>query len=114
MLKSYWSKNVKRPLNSWLNSVNCALWKIADTPLPRLHKWLPWDVALTYAVLLTAVVLLLSACTTQPQQPCERLMPITLPALSEPLPSVNYSLQAQTNIETWQKKLGATSLTSKP
>lgn len=81
--------------------------------LPPL-KTMPWDVALTYVVLLTAVVLLLSGCQTQPQQPCERPAPITRPVLSEPLPSVAYSLTAQKNIETWQKKLAATSTTSRP
>lgn len=104
----------KNPLRLWLHSATSALWKIADTPLPRLHKWLPWDVALTYGVLLTVVVLLLSGCHTQPNRPCEKPAPVTMPALSEPLPSVNYSLQAQENIEAWQKKLDATSPTSKP
>jgi len=104
----------KNPLKRWLHSVTSALWKIADTPLPRLHKMLPWDVLLTYVVLLMVVVLLLSACTTQPQQPCARPMPVTRPVLSEPLPSADYSLTAQQNIETWEKKLRAMSLTSRP
>lgn len=94
--------------------MSCAFWKIAAIRLPRLHKMLPWDVLLTYVVLLMVVVLLLSACTTQPQQPCERPTPVTRPALSEPLPSVDYSLTAQKNIETWEKRLRATSPTSKP
>ena len=36
------------------------------------------------------------------------------PALSEPLPLVNYSLQAQSNTATWQKKLTDMHLTLKP
>lgn len=99
---------------SWLNNVNSVLWIIAAIRLPRLHKTLPWDVVLTYAVLLTVAVLLLSACTTQPQQPCARPMPVTRPVLSEPLPSADYSLTARQDIETWEKKLRAMSLTSKP
>lgn len=104
----------KNPLKRWLHSATSALWKIADTPLPQLHKQLPWDVTLIYAVLLTAVVLLLSGCQTQPIKPCEMPARVTKPALSEPLPSVNYSLQVQKNTETWEKRLRATSPTSKP
>lgn len=104
----------KNLLKLWLRNVTSALWRIADTPLPRLHKWLPWDVTLVYAVMLMGVVLLLSACRTLPSKPCEKPAPVMMPALSEPLPSVNYSLSAQQDIESWAKKLRAMSPTSKP
>lgn len=103
-----------KPLKTWLRSASSALWRIADTPLPQLHKQLPWDVTLIYVVLLTAVVLLLSGCHTLPNKPCERPAPVTMPALSEPLPPVNYSISVQRDIETWEKRLRATSPTSKP
>lgn len=97
-----------------LRSVSSALWKIAAKPLPPLPKPQQWDAALIYGALLTTVVLPLSGCHTQPIKPCERPAPVTMPALSEPLPPVNYSLSVQRNIEAWEKRLRATSATSKP
>ena len=60
------------------------------------------------AMTLLVLALLLSACTTQPQQPCETPQFPTQPALSEPLPSVTYSEQWRLLAEAWRKKLTGT------
>jgi hypothetical protein len=59
-------------------------------------------------VMLMGLVLLLSACTTQPQQPCAMQPFPTQPALSEPLPLESYSEQWRKLAEAWQKKLTGT------
>ena len=64
--------------------------------------------------MLMGVAALLSACPTLPTKPCETQALPSEPALSEPLPLVNYSLQAQSNTATWQKKLTDMHLTLKP
>ena len=71
-------------------------------------------VSAIFAMTLLALVLLLSACTTQPQQPCETPQFPTQPALSEPLPLVTYSKRVQNDTETWAKRVTGTSATSKP
>ena len=104
-----------KPLMTLLRSASSALWKIAAKPLAAAARSRSsGDAALIYGALLTAVVLLLSGCHTPPIKPCERPAPVTMPALSEPLPPVNYSLSVQRNIEAWEKRLRATSATSKP
>lgn len=60
---------------------------------------------LACAVMLLPVSLLLSGCNTLPTQPCEPLPPTTRPVPLYQIPSVSYSLQAQTDIETWRLKL---------
>ncbi len=55
--------------------------------------------------MLLVLALLLSACTTQPQQLCEMQPLPTQPALSEPTPLESYSKTAQMRIEMWLKKL---------
>ena len=72
------------------------------------------DVKLASALTLLVLGPLLGGCVHQPTQPCPPPTPITLPALSQPLPSVSYSLTAQKRIAGWQKTLDATSPTSKP
>ena len=66
------------------------------------------------AMTLLVLALLLSACTTQPQQPCETPQFPTQPALSEPLPLETYSKRVQSDTETWAKRVTGTSQTSKP
>ena len=71
-------------------------------------------VLLACVVTLMVFVPLLSGCHTLPTPPCEQQPLPMKPALSEPLPSESYSMQAQKNIQTWQKKLDATPTTSRP
>ena len=58
--------------------------------------------------MLLVLALLLSACTTQPQQPCETPQFPTQPALSEQLPLVTYSEQWRLLVEQSRKKLTGT------
>ena len=58
--------------------------------------------------MLLVLALLLSACTTQPQQPCEMQQFPTQPVLSEPVPSESYSEQWRKLAEAWRKKLSVT------
>lgn len=67
-----------------------------------------------FAWMLLAAVLLLTGCGHLPTPPCEPQPLPKMPALSEPLPSVSYSKQVQTNIESWEKRLIATPMTSRP
>lgn len=62
-------------------------------------------VVLVCGAMLMGLVLLLSACTTQPQQPCETPQFPTQPALSEPLPLETYSEQWRLLVEASRKKL---------
>lgn len=63
---------------------------------------------------LMALLLHLSACTTLPQQQCEMQKLPTQPALTEPLPLVDYSTQWAQLVESLRKKLVDTPATSKP
>lgn len=78
----------------------------------RTLRALPRDVTLLCVGLLL-IVLTSSGCCTKPvQQPCAPLPPVLMPALSEPLPSVDYSITAAKTIKTWANALTATSATS--
>lgn len=114
MLKNFWKKSVKTPLKRWLRSASCAFWTIAERPLWQPPRMLPLDALLAYAVILMALVLLLSACTTLPPKPCEKPAPVIKPALQQPIPSESYSASLALQLTAWQKKLMATSVTSKP
>ena len=67
---------------------------------------------LGYALMLLPASLLLSACNHLPTKPCEPLPPTTRPVPLYQVPSVSYSLQAQTDIETWRLKLTNAASTS--
>jgi hypothetical protein len=67
-----------------------------------------------FGATLLVLVLTLSACHTLPQQPCERPVLPMPPALSEPLPSVSYSISAGLRIKSWANALTGTQTTLKP
>lgn len=73
-----------------------------------------WSVRLLAALLLLALVLLLSGCPGPLIRPCETPPPVLEPALSEPLPSVDYSLTAKETTLKRQQKLDAMHQTLKP
>ncbi len=58
------------------------------------------------AVMLTLPALLLAACAT-PYTPPATVCPANppAPAMSEPMPSVSYSLSAEQRIKAWQRSL---------
>lgn len=64
--------------------------------------------------MLMALVALLSACQVPLIRPCETPPPVLEPALSEPLPLVDYSLKAKETTLKRQQKLDAMRLTLKP
>lgn len=77
-------------------------------------KTQPPSVRWLCAAMLLAAAPLLSGCPGPLIRPCETLPLPKPPALTEQLPSVSYSKQAQTNIEAWQKQLTDTPAMSKP
>lgn len=62
-------------------------------------------------LMLPVCVVLLSACTTPPPEPCETLPLPKPPALSEPLPSQSYSTQWRQLVESLRQKLTGTPTT---
>ena len=76
-------------------------------------KALPRDVMFCYVALLL-IVLISSGCCAKPALlPCTPLPPVSMPALTEPLPLVDYSISAGKNIGNWASTLTGTSATSK-
>ena len=71
-------------------------------------------VRLIFGAMLMAAVLHLSACHSLPTQPCEPPVLPTMPALTEPLPSVSYSISVGQRIRSWAKELTDTPATSRP
>ena len=65
-------------------------------------------------LLLLALVLPLSGCPAPLIRPCETPPPVLEPALTEPLPLVDYSLIAKETTSKRQQKLDAMRLTLKP
>jgi len=56
-------------------------------------------------LMLLGLLMLAQGCASKPLTPCEPLPVIQPPALTQPPPSVSYSQQALTNIESWLKLL---------
>lgn len=71
-------------------------------------------VLLVFGSLLMLLVASLTACASQPTNPCEPLPRPPKPALSEPLPSVDYSITVRESIKRWENVLTGMSTTSKP
>lgn len=107
-------KNVKTPPKPSRHNASSAFWRIVERPLWWPRRMLPPDACLVFVVMLTGLVLLLSACQTPPPKPCEKPAPVTMPALSEPMPSATYSLSAASDTRRWLKRVTDTSATSKP
>jgi hypothetical protein len=63
---------------------------------------------------LLALVMLLSACQTQPTLPCVEPKVPTAPVLQQPLPKESYSASAHRDFNKWQQTLTDTPPTSKP
>lgn len=96
-------------LSVWLGALRLQTALVLSLPLmQRMRERLP------ALVMLTAVVLLLTACHTLPEKPCAVPSDPMMPALLQPLPPVSYLLQSQQSDETSRKKLTATSATSSP
>jgi len=98
-------------------------WMLNDGPQPRLYairkrsllrKVKRHAALLCCAGMLLALGLLLTGCAPQQIRPCETQPPVSMPALSEQMPSESYSSQWKKLAEEWRKKLTFTHQTSKP
>ena len=98
-------------------------WMLNDGPQPRLYAIRKRSLLrkvkrhaglLICAGTLLALGLLLTGCAPQPIRPCETQPPVSMPALSEPLPSVSYSISVGQRIKNWGLSLTGTPQTSKP
>ncbi len=78
------------------------------------HKTRRYSASVWFVMRLLMVASLLSACHVLPKKPSAEPKPVTLPALTQPLPKVSYSISAGNDIEAWRKLLTGTSTTSKP
>ncbi len=78
------------------------------------RKLLRQTVAFAIGLLLMVLAMLATGCASPPPPPSEPLEKTQPPALTQPLPSVSYSKQAQALIESWQKRVIGMSATSKP
>ena len=95
-------------------------WTLNDGPQPRLYAIRKRSLLrkvkrhaglLLCAGMLLVLGLLLTGCAPQPIRPCETQPPVSMPALSEPIPSESYSSQWKRLAEEWRKKLGFTPMT---
>jgi len=68
----------------------------------------------SYAWMLLPLSLLLTACAAPLPVTCRQPEMIPMPALTEPLPPVSYSLSAVRAIQRWQAAVIDMSVTSKP
>ncbi len=59
----------------------------------------------SYGLMLLPLTLVLASCATQSPVTCKQPEPTPMPALSEPMPLVNYSLSAVRAIQKWQASL---------
>ena len=64
-----------------------------------------------YAVILMALALSLTGCASRSPALCQEQVLPAMPALSEPIPPVSYSLNVQRSLQTWREKLTATPVT---
>ena len=87
--------------------------KSAVLALSLLKMWRA-NARLCCVLTLTAPVMLLTACAHNPPAPCKEPEPVTMPALSQPLPKQSYSLNAQQSFKRWQGLLTDTSPMPKP
>jgi hypothetical protein len=75
---------------------------------------MPRSAKLFCVMLLMLLVLLLQGCATPSPAPCETLPLPKAPALTEPLPSVSYSLQWKKLVQDSQKRLDDMQMTPPP
>ena len=68
---------------------------------------------LACAVMLTGLALSLTACGHNPPLPCALLPPPSMPAWTEPAPSVSYSISAAQRIKSWGQQLTGSPPTDK-
>ena len=102
----------RQSLKQQQTNANYTVWsKLAVAQHWMLKSWQE-NRRLAYVLMLLPANLLLSACNHLPTQPCEPLPPTTRPVPQYQVPSVSYSLQAQRDIETWQRKLTNAASTS--
>lgn len=80
-------------------------------PKPKVTQRLVWTACV---VVLGLLVMSLTGCGWPPKRPCEPLALPSMPALQQPLPTVDYSISAGQSIKSWAQKLTGTPATLKP
>ena len=104
-------KNRQSPKQQQTNA-NYIVWSKLEVAQHWMLKSWHANRRLACAVMLLPLSLALSACNHLPTQPCAPLPPTTRPVPLYQVPSVSYSLQAQTDIEAWRLKLTNAASTS--
>jgi hypothetical protein len=101
-------------MNDRLNTARLILSRSARLMQSSRRRTLRRGAWLCFVGMLTLLVLLLTGCGTTSKLQAEPPQPVLMPALSQPLPTVDYSLQALRNIENWQQSVRAMFQTSEP
>lgn len=102
----------RQSLKQQQTNENYTAWSKLAVAQHWMLKSLQENRRLAFALIVLPVSLLLSACNHLPTQPCAPLPPTTRPVPLYQVPSVSYSLQAQTDIEAWRLKLTNAASTS--
>ena len=102
----------RQSLKQQQTNENYTAWSKLAVAQHWMLKSLQENRRLVYALMLLPASMLLSACNHLPTQPCEPLPQTMRPVPLYQVPSVSYSLKAQTDIETWRLKLTNAASTS--
>lgn len=94
--------------------LNYMVWSKGAVLLHSLLSMYPASVRQSCALSLLALGTLLSGCAAPLPARSLPPAPVTMPVLSEPMPSVSYQLNASKSISRWQKLLTDIPPTFKP
>lgn len=90
------------------------LWsKLAVMQSSLLKTW-PEPVRRSCGLTLLALGSLLTGCAQLPTVPCRLPEPVTMLVLSQPMPSVSYSISVRESFNRWERLLTGTPPTSAP
>ena len=103
MSNSKWQIREHRQPQLFAASIQC--------PKPKVMQRLVWTACV---VVLGLLVMSLTGCAWPPKRPCEPLALPSMPALQQPLPTVDYSISAGQSIKRWASELTGTLATSEP
>ena len=98
------TKKINSPYRSWKNA-NYALVSRAAANTSLMLRTMHVPVKLASALTLMAFGLLLAGCCPPLTPPSKEPAPVTMPALSQPLPLETYSSAAQRHMAIWEALL---------